>query len=694
MPFHDRGSVHRFAATVVVFLSIFRSFAIANHGQTRRLHQEGAQYGLNKEKSNAAYFNLTLSEGVAAIGSWEGNPAFSIQCPSENGGSYWVGPENPVLCTDGAEATMSSSLFGNITVEFNKTDLETFRSINIYKPNEYVYALPLNKYAAPNALYESLRVDFLIPGGSFAYSGDNKVLNPFNATASSLRDYYGVEESLQGSQDTVQLSMMPFAYDDTGVNATAVSEYLEIQGLVPNIPLQFSEWAPPNNVSKCFLPGQSAFDLCGEQMLDTEAQQAFAPQAVTVYIPTEDIADNITDKTFDQSVAVKYLVLAGYSESEAQDLVKNGDRSDQTVQTAFNKGLEQYVLEFFQNVTDSDPRAQVVSLSWTTFGYTEFSSFEVLEEAMKKWALRGTTILVSSGDSGASAEPTGCLNSTNPLMGNKEGDAWPVVSPWVTAVGGTQILATKDNPEGTEVVCSTITDGGITSGGGFAGSEFPSKLYGRPAWQEKAVQGYLSANNASSFDGFPTLDTPGYNPFGRAFPDISMYASNFPTLQAGGNLTSVSGTSLAAPIAAAVFSLANQKLMEDGYDIIGYANPMLYWMGENCTDAFNDITVGDNKAGQDGEYCSLGFPAAPGWDAATGFGSINFEPFVECTKRYQDEVRSKGLEILPDGTFNVAAASSNASGNENPGSSVTGFDVVIPVIVSIILGVMLGDARF
>ena len=105
-------------------------------------------------------------------------------------------------------------------------------------------------------------------------------------------------------------------------------------------------------------------------------------------------------------------------------------------------------------------------------------------------------------------------------------------------------------------------------------------------------------------------------------------------------------------MAAALFSLANQALMRDGYDTIGYANPMLYWMGENCTDAFNDITIGNNQANEDGDKsCLFGFPAAPGWDAATGFGSINFGPFVECAKRYQDEVRSVGLEMLPDGSY-------------------------------------------
>lgn len=79
---------------------------------------------------------------------------------------------------------------------------------------------------------------------------------------------------------------------------------------------------------------------------------------------------------------------------------------------------------------------------------------------------------------------------------------------------------------------------------------------------------------------------------------------------------------------------------------------MLYLMAENCTDAFSDITIGENQGAEGvlGE-CPFGFPAAPGWDAATGLGSIRFDPFVSCAKRYQDEVRRKGLELLPDGSY-------------------------------------------
>jgi hypothetical protein len=67
--------------------------------------------------------------------------------------------------------------------------------------------------------------------------------------------------------------------------------------------------------------------------------------------------------------------------------------------------------------------------------------------------------------------------------------------------------------------------------------------------------------------------------------------------------------------------------------------------------------------------------ASLSWSAeyavTTGFGSIDFEPFVACAKRYQDEVRNKGLELLPDGTFNLAAARSIEDGKDESSDTST-----------------------
>ena len=134
----------------------------------------------------------------------------------------------------------------------------------------------------------------------------------------------------------------------------------------------------------------------------------------------------------------------------------------------------------------------------------------------------------------------------------------------------------------------------------------------------------------------------------------------FPILDVSGQLDVVSGTSLSAPLAAAIFSLANQKLLSKGYQKIGYANPMLYWMGENCPSAFNDITIGDNQVGENQVPCLNGFPAAPGWDAVTGLGSIKFDPFVECAMKYQDATLRQDTAASPATSPGSAPSSGHA----------------------------------
>jgi hypothetical protein len=97
-------------------------------------------------------------------------------------------------------------------------------------------------------------------------------------------------------------------------------------------------------------------------------------------------------------------------------------------------------------------------------------------------------------------------------------------------------------------------------------------LFYTTAWKEKAVKAYLSANNAGTFDGFPTKNTPGHNPNGRAFPRMPLYSANFTVLNVDGSVSAISGTSLSAAMASAVstvISLANQKLLESGYHVVG-----------------------------------------------------------------------------------------------------------------------------
>lgn len=90
----------------------------------------------------------------------------------------------------------------------------------------------------------------------------------------------------------------------------------------------------------------------------------------------------------------------------------------------------------------------------------------------------------------------------------------------------------------------------------------------------------------------------------------------------GGGWYSVSGTSASAPAVAGMFSLINAARIAEGKTSLGWLNPTLYSYYRAFT---KDITSGKNNCGVGvSKCCSQGFYATPGWDPATGLGSLNF----------------------------------------------------------------------
>lgn len=72
--------------------------------------------------------------------------------------------------------------------------------------------------------------------------------------------------------------------------------------------------------------------------------------------------------------------------------------------------------------------------------------------------------------------------------------------------------------------------------------------------------------------------------------------------------------------------------------MIGFANTLIYQVYANTPSAFNDIVQGSNACTEDGCYCTTGFNAAPGWDAATGLGTPVFDKLLAAVKSI-DEAR-------------------------------------------------------
>ncbi|EDQ87539.1 uncharacterized protein MONBRDRAFT_37973 [Monosiga brevicollis MX1] len=193
-----------------------------------------------------------------------------------------------------------------------------------------------------------------------------------------------------------------------------------------------------------------------------------------------------------------------------------------------------------------------------------------------KFGVSGRTILVAAGDSGVS-----CTN-------DKFAPDWPTSSPYITSVGGTSGVPER-----------VWSDGG----GGF------SNFYAQPTYQADAVKAYMNSGKAPASRYF--------NASGRAYPDVSAFATNFEIAYMG-SFVGVDGTSCATPTFAGVVAQLNDVRILAGKSPLGFLNPLLYQAG-GSDNGFNDVIQGSNPDG-----ACPGFEASTGWDPASGWGSPDF----------------------------------------------------------------------
>jgi uncharacterized protein (TIGR03437 family) len=238
----------------------------------------------------------------------------------------------------------------------------------------------------------------------------------------------------------------------------------------------------------------------------------------------------------------------------------------------------------------------------------------------------GITFLAASGDAGAAD----CDYSDTVGEAGLAVDA-PGSIPEVTSMGGTQFnegsanywpngAATGYIPEAVwnETAISNYYGGGLTSGGGGA-----SVYFTQPPWQ----------NGLGLMDGMrhvPDVSFPAavyHDPFYLYSTDPS-----FAPPAAG----AIGGTSCAAPTMAGVVALVNQYLVSTGaipQAGLGNINPTLYRLAQTHADAFHDTVTGDNMqpCGAGTLNCAngyLGWAAGPGYDSASGLGSVDANKLV------------------------------------------------------------------
>lgn len=299
----------------------------------------------------------------------------------------------------------------------------------------------------------------------------------------------------------------------------------------------------------------------------------------------------------------------------------------------------------------ADGPFDIVSFSWGEYELLDYEPQIFGYYYAQLLAAMGATLFFSSGDNGAPGDRNlDCNLGTAPLLSVQ----FPSSSPYVTAVGATAFVSPVESDlqyyqsssplcnQGANIgamgtsygfahgayssnaffACVSSVSGesavaaaqqGFSTGGGF------SSWFTGPSWQTSAVGAYAALQDSLAFPNASLFDTGM-----RGVPDISVFGCGTPVV-VDGVLYSLGGTSQSAPTAAALWVYVADFMLHQFNVSVGNINPLLYTMWAHpLGNTFSDVVVGNNNGTETVPDCVLGgFPAAAGWDAASGLGSFN-----------------------------------------------------------------------
>ncbi len=327
--------------------------------------------------------------------------------------------------------------------------------------------------------------------------------------------------------------------------------------------------------------------------------------------------------------------------------------------------------------------APVLSMSFS-FCEANASSEPVMTEALAQQAnTQGITWMVASGDQAvAPCDRSGSTGEMPAVATQGLSVNFPSTLPEVTAVGGTMF---NENGAGNYWNPTNFSNGSsalsyipeaawneITANGGIilGGTGGVSSLFAKPAWQ--------------TGPGVP-------NDGARDVPDVALdgavYHDPYFIFTNDGQIQMVGGSSVAAPIFAGMMVLLNQYLVTNGLQAqpgLGNVNPALYRMAQTTPQAFHDITEGNNivpcQIGTpDCSTGSFGYRAGPGYDLATGLGSVDATNLITlwnsspgaASSSVTVSVSANPSSVTVEGTTVVTATVQAPNGSPTPTGSVS-----------------------
>jgi subtilase family serine protease len=312
-------------------------------------------------------------------------------------------------------------------------------------------------------------------------------------------------------------------------------------------------------------------------------------------------------------------------------------------------------LDTYLAMVDGNNPPQVISTSWGQCEAQLSSAYIQAESSIFEQAVaQGQTITAASGDAG-SEDCYFFPSSTDTRLQVDD----PAGQPWVTSVGGTTLEAIGPAP--TESAWNT----GLLSGAGGGGS---STVWTMPAWQRGPGVQSVDTKSKDAFTGAaPCPVSSGAGTVScREVPDVAADADPRTGLAifcscVGGGWARIGGTSMSAPLWAALAALADQGQSST----VGFMNPALYQAQCAASPVFNDVTMGNNQPLGSAPSNPPRLPAGPyyqatlGYDLASGLGTPIAAALVSR------------LRAPPPSTCPVVTGMSTSSGPASGGTTVT-----------------------
>jgi subtilase family serine protease len=302
-----------------------------------------------------------------------------------------------------------------------------------------------------------------------------------------------------------------------------------------------------------------------------------------------------------------------------------------------------YGQDAFNNSMTGAIDNKVAPIISSSYGLCEslvgLSTLNTLNQLFEQANAEGITVVASSGDTGA----TDCDSSG--LASEGLDVDFPGSSPFVTSAGGTMFTGDVNTP-GSYWNTNNSTTGGSALGyipeqpwnettatqgldAGGAGGGGASAFFAKPAWQLVNTTGMGNTPNDDSRDVPDFAFNAGANHDGYIICSQGSCTNGF--LSSSNTLDVFGGTSFVAPSFAGLVAVVEQKLGGTANVGIGNVGPVLYGLanGPTYSTVFHDITTGNNAVpcSQGTPNCpnggSIGYNAGPGYDQASGLGSID-----------------------------------------------------------------------